>query len=189
MSFNEQLRTLNGLQSLAFSAALSERMLPNFQLYAEQHEPELQQNLRDIFNTVWERLTVPQSKIDFAKQAEKLIELQPDPSQDPTLASFLGLDVSLAVDHCLQLAQKFDVEQVVSISRLSRASVARFLEIAEPETAQQKLTEHPLMQYEFECQGEILEFLLTHPQSRPADMKKLREMIREQEVSSIGLER
>lgn len=185
MSFNEQLRNLSAKQKLAFAAAIAERMVPNYQIFAEANEPEVAQKLRAIMDTVWEKLTVPQSKIDFAKQAEKLLELQPNPDEDPSLASFLGLDCTLAVDHCLST----DEEQAVSISRLSRASVARFLEVAEPETAGAKLSEQPLMQYEHECQQEILEFLLDHSDAKPNEMKQLRQLIRDQEVSSIGIER
>ncbi len=188
MSFNAQLRSLSATQSLAFAAAIAERMMPNYQIYSHYHDPELGQKLRAIMDTVWEKLTVPQSKIDFAKQAEKLLELQPDPSADPSLASYIGLDTCLAVDHCLQLAMKFDNEQVVSISRLSRASVARFLEVSEPELAGQKLSAHPLMQYEFDSQNEIFSFLNGHTETSSNQLKELRQIIREQEVRSIVIE-
>lgn len=185
MSFNQQLRSLSPKQKLAFSAAIAERMLPNYQIFAEHYEPECNQKLRAIMDTVWERLTVPQSKIDFAKQAEKLLELQPNPDEDPSLACYLGLDTTLAVDHCLTT----DEEQAVSISRLSRASVARFLEVTEPETASSKLSEQPLMQYEHECQNEILDFVLGHSDCKAPAMKSLRQMVKDLEVSSIGIER
>ena len=185
MSFNEQLRSLSPKQMLAFASATAERMLPNYQIFAEQYEPDNAQKLRAIMDTVWEKLIVPQSKIDFSKQAEKLLELQPNPDEDPSLACFLGLDCTLAVDHCLTA----DEEQAVSISRLSRASVARFLEVTEPETAGSRLSEQPLMQYEHECQNEILDYVLAHPNTKAQEMKALRQLIRDQEVSSIGIER
>lgn len=185
MSFNEQLRSLTPKQKLAFSAAIAERMLPNYQIFAEQTDPSQQQKIRAIMDTVWERLTVPQSKIDFSKQAEKLLELQPNTDLDQSLASYLGLDVALAVDHCLNA----DEEQAVSISRLSRASVARFIEVTEPETAKAKLSEQPLMRYEHECQNEILDLVLADEETKPQAMKQLRQVIRDQEVSSIGIER
>ena len=153
MSFNEQLRELNSKQQLAFALAIAERMLPNYQIFAEQQSPESAPKARAILDTAWEKLIVPMSRIDFEKQAEKLLELQPNPDEDQSLGSFLGLDAILAVDHCLQIAHKADEEQAVSISRLSRASVARFLEITDPDNAEGRLSEQPLMQYEHECQN------------------------------------
>ncbi|MCM2681031.1 YjaG family protein [Echinimonas agarilytica] len=188
MSFNHNLRDLSPKQQLAFAAAIAERMLPNYQLFSSRTDDDAHLKVRAILDTVWEHLTIRGSRIDFAKQAEKLQELVPDTVGDESLGSYLALDTSLAVDHCLQLLLQADDEQVVSISRLSRASVARFLEVTEPETAEGRLSEQPLMQYEHECQNEILAFVQAH-ESSPNDMKALRQMIKEQEVSSIGIER
>ncbi|MBD1390190.1 YjaG family protein [Neiella sp. HB171785] len=189
MAFNDQLRELQAWQQAAYCAAIAERMLPNFQLYAEANDSEAGRKARAILDTVWEHLTVAGSRIDFVKQAEKLQELMPDPHLDDSLGCFLGLDAALAIDHCLQLLIQKDPEQVVSISRLSRASVARFIEATNDLDEGEKLSTHPLMVFEHDSQDEILTEVTSKTKLDYQHNKQLRQLIREQGVSSIGIER
>ena len=187
MSFNAQLRDLSPKQARVFCVAIAERMLPNYRIFAEQFDAEMYQKARAILDVAWEALIVPKVRVDFEKQAEKLLELQPDPVLDQSLASYLGLDAILAVEICLLVSQKSDDEQV-SISRLSRSTVARFLEVSEPEFVNMKLSEHPLMKYEHDCQNEILDYVLNNAELGSQSIKELRQLIKAQEVSNIGLE-
>lgn len=189
MAFNDQLRDLKDWQQIAFCAAIAERMLPNFQLFADAHGSDAGRKARAILDTVWEHLTVAGSRIDFVKQAEKLQELMPDPTDDDSLGNYLSLDAALAVDHCLQLLIQNDPEQVVSISRLSRASVARFIEATVELAEGDRLSQQPLMEFEHDSQQEILEHVCGKNKQDYQHNKSLRQLIREQGVSSIGIER
>ncbi|MBW8191146.1 YjaG family protein [Neiella marina] len=189
MSFNDQLRAIEDWQHVAFCAAIAERMLPNWQLFADAQENDAGRKARAILDTVWEHLTVAGSRIDFVKQAEKLQDLIPDPSTDDSLGSYLSLDAAMAIDHCLQLLIQKDVEQVVSISRLSRASVARFIEATVELGDGDRLSDQPLMAFEHDCQQEILAHVAGKAKLDYQHNKALRQLIREQGVSSIGIER
>src|SRR5690625_3143012 len=75
--FHQRLHALSAAQQQAFMAALCERLLPNYALYAQMAESGNPAALRAILDLVWERLSVREARIDFERQAEKLAELEP----------------------------------------------------------------------------------------------------------------
>ena len=185
--YNQQLRELNPAQQMLFCTALAERMLPNYQYVVETEDAEAAQKSRAIMDTLWEKLSVSHAKIDFTKQAEKLQELMPDVDESASLGAYLALDALLAVDIAIQHVIQADPESAMSIARLSRASVSRFIECTEELT--QAISRHPLMQFEHETQNELLEMLMHTDKVSPALVREVKTMLRESGVSNIGLER
>lgn len=186
MSFNAQLRALNPSQQLLMSTALCTRMLPNHQLWWQQQHEE-PAKLPAILDTLWEKLAVPKARIDFAKQQEKLLEFQPDTDQDDSLGAFLALDSCMALDMCLGGALQADDELLPALSRLSRASVTRFIEVTEPDFSE-PYAQHPLMAYEFETQHWLLSTVASAPHPSAQFIKQLKQQLREEGISNIGIE-
>ena len=185
--YNQLLRELNPAQQMLFSTALAERMLPNYQYVVEAEDAEAAQKSRAILDTLWEKLSVSRAKIDFTKQAEKLQELMPEVDESASLGAFLALDALLAVDIAIQHAIQADPESAMSIARLSRASVSRFIECTEELT--QAITQHPLMQFEHETQNELLERLMQADKVSPTLVREVKTMLLASGVSNVGLER
>lgn len=75
--FYQRLQLLPLPAQQAFMAALCERLLPNYALYEQTSGHGDGHTLRTVLNLVWERLSVPNASIDFARQAEKLAECEP----------------------------------------------------------------------------------------------------------------
>ncbi|HSH58023.1 MAG TPA: DUF416 family protein, partial [Halomonas sp.] len=70
--FFQRLQALESRRQQAFMAALCERLLPNYALYAQTSGQGNPAGLRAILDLVWERLAIAGAKIDFERQAEKL---------------------------------------------------------------------------------------------------------------------
>lgn len=185
--YNQQLRELESTQQMLFCAALAERMLPNYQYVVESSAADAALKARSILDTVWEKLTVTRARIDFTKQAEKLQELMPDVAGDASLGDFLALDALLAIDIAIQHAIQGDTESAMSIARLSRASVSRFIECTED--LEQPLREHPLMQFEHDTQSELLQAIGEAKYINPELVRHIKALVLESGVSNIGLER
>ena len=58
-----RVRALEGWKSVAFGAALLERMLPNYTLFCELTESGDAHALRNCLNLVWETLKSPKSNL------------------------------------------------------------------------------------------------------------------------------
>ena len=96
-SFNARLRQLDARQRIAFIAALRERLVPNYALYAVvsgQGNPGVLHNVLDL---VWERLKIAAAKIDFDKQAEKLADVEP-PEADDSFGARRATEAVMAFD-------------------------------------------------------------------------------------------
>ncbi|MFC2558206.1 MAG: DUF416 family protein, partial [Haemophilus seminalis] len=76
---HKRLENLESWQHLTFMAALCERMAPNFNLFCQMNNLEMEVKVyQNILNLVWEYLTVKDAKINFESQLEKLEEIIPD---------------------------------------------------------------------------------------------------------------
>ena len=94
----KQLEQLTPLAQRAFAAALAQRMMPNFILFAELTEQsEAGHALQSALDTVWEKLLTPKAKINFEKQQLKLEELEPQPDDHDFFGVYPALDTCMAV--------------------------------------------------------------------------------------------
>ncbi|QJQ94972.1 MULTISPECIES: YjaG family protein [Halomonadaceae] len=186
--FNQRLRQLDERQALAFMAALCERLLPNYRLYAETAGVGDPAGLRVILDLVWERLLVKEAKIDFDRQAEKLAELEP-PAEDDSFGARRALDAVVALSSILDVLRGGSPEAVFEVSLASRGGVRSFIELTEGEEDDVRLAalvrEHPLMADERDFQEAVLE-AVESPLDRDA-LKSLRQLGRNGGISNLGL--
>ncbi|MCE9664473.1 YjaG family protein [Halomonas sp. M5N1S17] len=187
--FHQRLQALSLRQQQAFMAALCERLLPNYALYAQTTGEGNPAGLKAILDLVWEQLAVKEARIDFDRQAEKLAELEPTATDD-------SFGVRRAVEAVVALSALLDTlrgeapDAVLEVSRVSKGGVRAFIELTEGEEDAQRLAvrirEHPLMADENDFQDAVLE--AAEGQLDRDALKALRRLGRNEGVSNLGLE-
>lgn len=186
--FYQQLQQLPLFAQQAFMAALCERLMPNYALYAQTTGDGDLHTLRVVLNLVWEQLSVRGANIDFARQAEKLAECEP-PADDESFGARRALDTVVSISSILDTFQGEAMEAVLDVSRTSRAGVRAFIELTEGEEDAQKLAllirDHPLTEDENNFQDAVLE-AVSQPLAA-ADIKALRQLGRNEGISNLGL--
>ena len=187
--FFQRLQGLEPHRQQAFMAALCERLLPNYALYAQTAGHGNPAGLRAILDLVWERLAIAGARIDFERQAEKLAELTP-PEDDDSFGARRATEVVAALSALLDTLQGEAPEAVLEVSRASRGGVRAFIELTEGEEDGERLAalvrEHPLMADENDFQDAVLEAVEAGPLDRDA-LKALRRLGRNEGVSNLGL--
>ncbi|MCE8022332.1 YjaG family protein [Halomonas sp. MCCC 1A11036] len=186
--FHERLQALSSRQQQAFMAALCERMLPNYTLYAQMTGEGNPAGLRVVLDLVWEQLAVREARIDFERQAEKLAELEP-PADDDSFGIRRAVEVVVALTSLLDTLRGESADAVLEVSRISKGGVRAYIELTEGEEEASKLAklvrEHPLMADENDFQDAVLE-AVEGELDRDA-LKALRQLGRNGGVSNLGL--
>ncbi|RDB42063.1 DUF416 family protein [Halomonas sp. DQ26W] len=186
--FHQRLQDLSPPQQQAFMAALCERLLPNYALYAQTAGDGNPAGLRAILDLVWEQLSVKEARIDFDRQAEKLAELEPA-ADDDSFGTRRAMEAVVALSALLDTLRGEAPEAVLEVSRVSKGGVRAFIELIEGEEDAQRLAarirEHPLMADENDFQDAVLE-AAEGKLDRDA-LKALRRLGRNEGVSNLGL--
>jgi len=211
LSINLPFTKLSHWQQVAFSAALLERMLPNYQMFAETTQFGETSLIRNQLDLIWQWLDNSSAiKININAQLNKLEEQTPDPQQFDNFGVFPALDVCMALVSLWQLMQshgKDENDDVMSISRLSLNSVSYYVELLiieqnkseednsseelseelEVEIAQTQINTHPLIEWEKDTQNELFDFLrLTAENKRTCQLAK--KLVLSEGISNLGIE-
>ncbi len=181
MAIHLPFAKLSHWQQIAFSAALLERMLPNYQLFSEAADFGDAKVLRNQLDIIWQWLANRSAvKINIDAQLLKLEPETPDPEAFDSFGVFPALDACMALTALWQLMQskpakkgkilEVELDNIKSISRLSHNSVSYYIELLLLEEVDEavsnefaitteQINEHPLMQWEKETQNELFDFL------------------------------
>jgi len=193
-------KKLSQWQQIAFCCALLERMLPNYQMFAESAEFGDFAVLRNQLNLIWQRLDKSQKvKINYDAQLLKLEEQIPDPEAFNFFGVYPALDAAMALMSLLQAMQDNEGEGFSNISRLSENSVNFYVELNlaqaldeqedsdKAEISIEEVAQHPLMQWEIEMQNELFDFLQTASENSKT-CHHLKTIALEQGLSNLGIE-
>jgi uncharacterized protein len=187
----QRIRELNYLQKAVLACALIERMLPNYGLFSEATGFGDETILRNALNVCWEKILLPKSKIDLEKQIEKIEPNVPELADFDMFGTYPAIDAAtslLSLMHGL-LAQ--DEQELISVSKISQGTVARFIEYqltVEGELADNKaVREHPLMQYEIDVLGELIDFVEGMGRITSDNVKALKKYVLADGQTNIGL--
>ncbi|ALO33403.1 hypothetical protein CMT41_00740 [Colwellia sp. MT41] len=131
---------LSQWQQIAFSAALLERMLPNYKMFSEAVDFGDAKILRNQLDIIWQWLANRNTvKINIDAQLLKLEAEIPDPEAFDSFGVFPALDACMALTALWQLMQskplkksivsEVDLDDIKSISRLSHNSVSYYVEL------------------------------------------------------------
>ncbi|PKI16427.1 YjaG family protein [Colwellia sp. 12G3] len=200
---------LSHWHQIAFSAALLERMLPNYQMFSEAADFGNAKVLRNQLDIIWQWLDNSSTvKINSEAQLLKLEAETPDPEAFDSFGVFPALDTCMALSALWQLMQvkplkkqkaiDIDIDDIQSISRLSHNSVSYYIELLLLEdleesadedvtiTAEQ-MDEHPLMQWEKDTQNELFDFLKFAAADKRT-CKLAKQMSLSEGLSNLGIE-
>ena len=209
MAIHLPFAKLSHWHQIAFSAALLERMLPNYQMFSEAADFGNAKVLRNQLDIIWQWLDNSNTvKINSDAQLLKLEAETPDPEAFDSFGVFPALDACMAFSALWQLMQvkpskkqktsEIDIDDIQSISRLSHNSVSYYVELlllAEvEESADEELTitaeqmdEHPLMQWEKDTQNELFNFLKFAAADKRT-CKLAKQMSLSEGLSNLGIE-
>ena len=209
MAIHLPFAKLSHWHQIAFSAALLERMLPNYQMFSEAADFGNAKVLRNQLDIIWQWLDNSNTvKINSDAQLLKLEAETPDPEAFDSFGVFPALDACMAFSALWQLMQvkplkkqkasDIDIDDIQSISRLSHNSVSYYVELllldevdepADEEliiTAEQ-MNEHPLMQWEKDTQRELFDFLKFAAADKRT-CKLAKQMSLSEGLSNLGIE-
>lgn len=191
----QAMRELSFYQQAAIAATLLERMLPNYQLFAEVTETGDAELTRHILTLVWEWLTVKRVKINFEKLSDELDAVTPEVSQFDIFGVYPAVDCATALDMMLSGIAQQDADEFINVAKISQATVARLIE---HETGDEDITteaelkkivrEHPLMQYEMDCLAELIALVAPIQQFEREQRQQLQAWVKEQGLTNLGME-
>jgi len=200
---------LSHWHQIAFSAALLERMLPNYQMFSEAADFGNAKVLRNQLDIIWQWLDNSNTvKINSEAQLLKLEAETPDPEAFDSFGVFPALDACMAFSALWQLMQvkplkkqkvaEIDTDDIQSISRLSHNSVSYYVELLLLEEAEdiadeeliitaEQLDKHPLIQWEKDTQDELFNFLKFAVADKRT-CKLAKQMSLSEGLSNLGIE-
>jgi len=191
------LSHLSQWQQIAFSAALLERMIPNYKMFAEHAEFGEFSVLRNQLDVVWQWLDKNnRCKINYDAQINKLEPQVPDPEEFDFFGVFPAIDATMATMSLLQAMQDKEVQGAEIVSRLSENSVSYYVELSiadqraendESEITDKEIELHPLMEWEFDTQNELYYALKELPENKETCLK-IKSMVLEEGLSNLGIE-
>ena len=191
----QTMRELSFYQQAAIAATLLERMLPNYQLFAEVTQTGDAELPRHILTLIWEWLTVKKAKINFAKLSEELEAITPEISHYDIFGVYPAVDCATALDMMLSGVSQQDAAEFINVAKISQATVARLIEhesIDDDITTEAELKkivrEHPLMQYEMDCLAELIELVTPIKQFGREERQLLQSWVAEQGLTNLGME-
>jgi uncharacterized protein YjaG (DUF416 family) len=184
LSTFQQVRDLSKKPAVAFSAALLQRMLPNYELFCDVSEFGDKELAAKLVELIWEWLNASKAKINFSVQLEKLEEVTPDIENFDNFGVYPALDFCMALTATLQLMSDEEPNGAVMVAKLSQGGVeAYLLALSEADLSNEEIKQDPLMQFEIETQLEVLAMC----KNKSIDFKSLRREMKAQEMSNIGL--
>jgi uncharacterized protein YjaG (DUF416 family) len=184
LSTFQQVRDLSKKPAVAFSAALLQRMLPNYELFCDVSEFGDKELATKLVELIWEWLNASKAKINIAVQLEKLEEVTPDIENFDNFGVYPALDFCMALTATLQLMADEEPSGAVIVAKLSQGGVeAYLLALSETDLSNEEIKRDPLMQFEIDTQLEVLAMC----KDKSIDFKSLRREMQAQEMSNIGL--
>ena len=187
----QRIRELNYLQQAVLASALIERMLPNYCLFSEATGFGDETILRSALNVCWEKILLPKSKISLEKQIEKIEPNVPELADFDMFGTYPAIDAATALLGLMHGLIAKDEQEFISVSKISQATVARFIEYqltVEGEVADNTaVREHPLMQYEIDVLGELIDFVEQMGRVTAENVKALKQHAIADGQTNIGI--
>lgn len=183
-SLNQQIRDLPRRMQLVFAATLCERMLANYQLFSDATGFGDTKVLRNCLDAIWDVFRNTKPSINAERWQSKLDTCMPDPEAFDMFGVSPAIDAVVSLTTLIDGLNEMDYPAAVEISRVSRSCVKQYLLFTEGEDV--VLKDHPLMQYEFSVQEELVGYL-TGAKQKDAVQKQIREIFLSEGLSNLGL--
>lgn len=191
----QRMRELGFYQQAAVAATLLERMIPNYQLFAEVSESGDGALVRHSLDMVWEWLQVKRAKINFERLQEELELVTPEVSNFDMFGVYPAVDAITALDMMLNGIREQDSGEFIHVAKISQASVARLIEhqsedadVTSEAELKKIVRDHELMHYEMDCLAELLDICSQIKEFGRDEIKSLKQWVQEQGVTNLGME-
>jgi len=187
--FFTRIKDLSFEQQLVFANVLSERMLPNYQLFSESVSFGNPNVLNTIVDLIWQRLAKQSVKLNLEVQQNKLLDETPELADYDNFGVVAAIDCAMAINTMLvAIEQKLD-EDLINISKLSSSTVASYISAVEGDISDEDTFNHDMMVEEKELQEYLLTRIESNKKLDPAFLKELRKEFKDFGISNIGIER
>jgi len=188
---DKEFYDLKDWQLAAYCAAVSERMFPNFALFARLMEFGDVAKMSQILDAVWDNLSNTGAKMNFEVQLDKVEANMPNLDEFEMYGASPALDAIVALYSSLNTVLSADAGEVLNVVNMSRESVATFIEMsADDQISDDELVRfintHELMQQEDDFHADILE-IIQDDLPRTAALSELRELAHNDGYSNIGI--
>ena len=194
MSKSLSFKSLSQWQQIAFSAALLERMLPNYKLFSEATEFGEFSVLRNQLDTVWQWLDKNnRCKINYEAQLAKLEPQIPEPESFDFFGVYPALDTCMAMVSLFHVMQDKTSEGCLNVSKLSESSVIKYTELMlsqdmdEALISDEHIESHPLMEWELATQQELFNYI-SFAQENKKSCLHAKSLVLEEGLSNLGIE-
>jgi len=187
--FFTRIKDLSFEQQLVFANVLSERMLPNYQLFSESVNFGNPNVLNTIVDLIWQRLAKQSVKLNLEVQQNKLLDETPELADYDNFGVVAAIDCAMAINTMLvAIEQKLD-EDLINISKLSSSTVASYISAVEGDISDEDTFSHDMMVEEKELQEYLLTRIESNKKLDPVFLKELRKEFKDFGISNIGIER
>ncbi|MFM2482987.1 YjaG family protein [Celerinatantimonas sp. YJH-8] len=186
-SFIKQLALLDRHSQLFFGACLTQRMMPNFQLFAESTGFASGQGIQKYLELVWEYLGQPKARINFAIQQENFQSYIPDERDFDIFGVYPAIDCCVSIEVLFNGILSADGDEAAQVSQISMGSVIYFLEMQFADTlSEAQLVQQPLVQDELAFQEYCYQLACEYKQN-PVFIKEVRPIVWNQNISNLGI--
>lgn len=187
--FFTRIKELSFEQQLVFANVLSERMLPNYQLFSESVNFGNPKVLSTIVDIIWQKTAKQSVKFNLEVQQNKLLDETPELTDYDNFGVIAAIDCAMAINTMLvAIEQKLD-EDLINISKLSSSTVASYIGAVEGDISDEDTFNHDMMIEEKELQEYLLTRIESNKKLDPVFLKELRKEFNDFGISNIGIER
>lgn len=193
LNLERELETFEPWQLTAFSAALTERMFPNFALFARLVDFGDPARMRLLLDAIWDSLSGTGARVNFEAQLDQVEANMPDLDEYDMYGAMPALDAMVALNATINCLLEKDRSEAANVGQLSRETVATFIEVTESddelsdEDLVRLINTHDLMLAEDSFREEVIERLRGRKQPTAAFIQELRTLARNEGVSNIGI--
>lgn len=184
-----RLAKLESWQHVTFMACLCERMYPNYQMFCHDTGFANAQLYRRILDLIWETLLVKDAKVNFDSQLEKFEQAIPVGEDFEIYGVYPAIDACVALSEIVHSRLSGEtLEHAIAVSETSVTTVA-MLEMTQSgrELTDEELKDNLAVIDEWDAQWEIFR-LLAECEERDLELiKGLRQDLREDAISNIGV--
>lgn len=179
----QSLNELNHWQQLAFSTALCQRALPNYQLFCEiEGWDEQAKSAHKILNKVWEYLRGQLKSLkNMEKQLELIPDLIPEPEEFENYGAYPAMDVAVNLQSCVQSILDSSIEDASAIQTMTQSRLEEVLELQGIEKADSELWQRQL-----DFEQAVVEMITAHG-SHAEMIKQLIPLSRDGDTSQLGI--
>lgn len=188
----KRFKGLSPEQQAVVATAMVERMLPNYQLFAQVCEFGDAKVMRDALNIVWEKQQVKQLKLNFDKQLEKIEPNVPDVADFDMFGVYPALDFAMALISLLNGLSGSHDYAFFDACKLSYSTVTKVVEqelsADMDEFTEADIEQHELMEYENDFLAELMDMVEGKDKPGKGLVTELKQRAVADGISNIGIE-